>query len=302
VVRKPRDGGGWFIGLVFIPLVSYSVLVTILAVYLFYRVGQEATPTAAQPGPSPLENLPSFDPSDPNHDTHLKNQGKLNWINNVDLAKATAELPPNQIIQLGKKLRLGDLEVEPLRVDRETVSVVVGEWKPEPCTYPSLVLTLKLRNVSDNVVFQPMDPFFDRKWEPKGGAAPPLTILELTEKDHANRFLFGGPADYHKAAKGSSKGASDFVVRAKDADSATNKTEQVLSPGEEKEFFVCTDGGKGSEQKGKDAFEAFDNYHGKLLWRVHLRRGLVIVDEHRCVPVSTVVGVEFTDADYRKDG
>ena len=92
------------------------------------------------------------------------------------------------------------------------------------------------------------------------------------------------------------------MVRAKDEDSATNKTEQVLSPGEEKEFFVCTDGGLKAGDKGKDAFEAFDNYHGKLLWRVHLRRGVVILDEHRFVPASTVIGVEFTDADYRKDG
>ncbi len=84
--------------------------------------------------------------------------------------------------------------------------------------------------------------------------------------------------------------------------------EQILYPGEEKEFFVCTNGGGGTnidrddDNRASAAADAVQNYHGKLLWRVHLRRGIVVVDDHRYVPVSTVIGVEFTDHDYRNDG
>ncbi len=293
VIRRPRDGGGLFIGLVFIPLVSYAVLVTVLAGYLFYRVYQEAAPAAP---PSPLETLPSFDPSDPDGSTHLKTDPrKLNRAANIDKATATAALPPNQIVQLGKKLRLGDLEIEPLNVDREVVSVMVHAGdKPQPCPYPSLVLTLKLRNVSDNVIFQPMDPYFDRRWEPKKGDAPPLTILEMPGKGK-EQFLFGGPANYQPPPK-----SPEWVVRPERGADLGDTSRQILNPGEEKQFFVCTDGGVKPDDKGKDAAEAIDEYRGKLLWRVHLRRGLVVVNPRRYVPVSTVIGVEFTDEDYRK--
>ncbi len=295
MVRKPRDSGGWFIGLVFIPLLSYSVLITILAGYLFYRLSQEATPT---PPPSPLEKLPAFDPNDEQHSTHLKIDPKQrNRARGIDVATATASLPPNQIVPLGKKLRVGDLEIEPVAVDREVVSVMVpGFAKPEACAYPSLVLTLKLRNVSDHVVFQPMDTYFNRRWDPKGGDAPPLTILELLGKDPPTRF-FGGPAEDHPPEKG----GAEWVVRPEKDPDLTDRADEVLNPGEEKEFFVCTDGGKTTDdKKARDAAEAIDDHHGKLLWRVHLRRGLEVVNAHRYVPISTVIGVEFTDQDYRK--
>ncbi len=292
VIRKPRDSGGWFIGLIFIPLVSYSVLVTILAGYLFYRLSQDATPT---PPPSPLEKLPSFDPNDEQHSTHIKiAPNKLNRASGID---AKAPLSPNQIIRLGQKLRLGDLEIEPLAVDREVVSVMAPppSTSAEPCAYPSLVLTLKLRNVSDDVAFQPMDTLFDRYWDAKGD--PPLTILELLGKDPPD-FFYGGPAEY----RGKEKGGSDWVVRPdKDPDLTNRDDEVVLNPGDEKEFFVCTDGGKTTkDKKARDTAEAIDNHHGKLLWRVHLRRGLEVVNANRYVPISTVIGVEFSDEDYRK--
>ncbi|HVS37860.1 MAG TPA: hypothetical protein VMS17_20040 [Gemmataceae bacterium] len=303
VVRKPRDSGGWFIGLVFIPLVSYSLLATILVAYLFWRLSQQsAPPPAPLPPPNPLETLPSFDPKDENHSTHLKPPppGQLNLAGDLNLAAATSPVPPHQIVQLGKKLRLGDLEVEPVSVDLERVSVVVPgpdrPYDPEPCPNRSLVLTLKMRNLSKNVIFQPLDAYFDRRCvEVNGGIAPPLTTLELTDKDarDADRFLFGGPAEYRKARD------HDWVVRpSKDRDRG-DKTMQVLQPDEAKEFFVCTDGGKQASDKNNEVVVL--NYHGKLLWRVRARRGVEILDEHHYVPVSTVFGVEFSDADYRKN-
>ena len=284
LVRKPRDGGGWFIGLVFIPLISYSILATVAVVVLWYRLQQQPPPAA-----NPLESLPSFDPSDEQHSTHLPLNTKMQMAvpRNLDVKTATLPLPDDLRVRLGggRKLRVGDLEIEPLGVAPEMVSVGVQGYKPQECRYQSLVLRLKLRNVSGDVTFQPMDTYFDRRW--KKGDAPPLTFLELEGPNHPRRF-FGGPAEFHMELLHANSGGDppQWIEGA--------RRDQVLGPGEEMETFVCTDG---DDKAAKDAIE---NYRGKLLWRVHVRRGLVKLDPHRYVPVSTVVGVEFTDDDYRK--
>jgi hypothetical protein len=285
LIRRPRDNGGWFIGLVFIPLISYAALATVAVVVLWYRL-QQLPP----PPPNPLENLPSFDPSDEQHSTHLplNNKMQMSIPRNIDMRLATLPLPDDLRIRLGekRKLRIGDLEVEPLGVDLEKVGVVVQGFNAQECQYPSLVLHLKLRNVSDDVSFQPMDRYFARKWKGKG-ESPPLTILELVSPNRTTRF-FGGPAEFHFPLL-NPRGGGDppqWVHGAHD--------DQVLNPGEEMETFVCTDG------DDRNAIDAVEGHHGRLLWRVHLRRGLVKMDAHRFVPVSSVIGVEFTDDDYRK--
>ena len=284
-VRKPRDGGGWFIGLVFIPLISYSVLATVAVIVLWYRL-QQAPP----PPPNPLETLPSFDPNDADHSTHLKldQRNQMPVFRNMDVKTATLSLPDNLVVRMGKgqKLQVGDLEIEPLKVSLEKVAVdVQGYDKPEPCQYPSLVLFLKLRNISKDVAFQPMDVYFDRKWKGKG-EPPPLTLLELQGENHPTRF-FGGPAEFHMAPL-TARSNTD-PPQSVHGDHCTT----VLNPGESMETFVATDG------QDKAASEAINRYRGKLQWRVHLRRGIVKLDEHRYVPVSSVVGVDFTDDDYR---
>ena len=295
LVRKPRDSGGWFIGLVFIPLISYSVLATVAVIVLWYRLQQQPPPP-----PNPLETLPSFDPSDEQHTTrvllgdkvaHLpvNNKAQMAIPRNIDVKIATMPLPDNLLVRLGdkRKLRIGDLEVEPLGVNLEQVSVAVQGFNAEPCKYPSLKLRLKLRNVSDNVTFQPMDTYFDRRWKGKG-EAPPLTILELVAPNHPPTRFFGGPAEFHPPLLHANSGGDppQWIEGA--------HRDQVLAPGEEMETFVCTDG------DNRDATEAVGNHHGKFLWRIHVRRGIVKLDEHRYAPVSSVIGVEFTDDDFGK--
>ena len=283
-IRKPRDGGGLFIGLVFIPLVSYSILTTIAIIVLLVRLQQ-----AAPPPPNPLETLPALDPNDPTKGTHLlKDPRQSEVIQNLDVKMATGPVPDHQTVRLGGKLQVGDLEIEPQKIVRDTVAVRVQGYNPEPCQYPSLVLHLKLRNISSNTVFQPMDSVFDRRWKQSNAKSntPPLTMLELVSSAGGSRFLFGGPADFHRVPLTPQSGGDlpQWVEG--------NHYTEVLKPGEEMDTFVCTDG------DDKTTTEAVDNHHGKLLWRVHLRRGIVPYNG-RLVPVSTVVGVEFTDEDYR---
>jgi phage FluMu protein Com len=282
LIRRSRDGGGWFVGLVVIPLISYALLATVAVLLLWYRF-QQAPP----PPPNQLDILPSFDPNDEEHSTHLQlKQKALNRIRGMDVKMATGPLLPERITRLGGKLQVGDLEITPLKVDRQRVSVISKGSQPEPCRGPSLVLHLKLRNISSNIVFQPMDTFFNRKWMSKS-EQPPLTILELVEAARTIRF-FGGPAEYHPPPPPNNIHAS--LPQEVEGDHASH----VLRPGEEMETFVCTDG------DDKAAVDAVENHHGKLLWRVHLRRGVITLDSHHLVPVSSVVGVEFTDDDYRK--
>jgi hypothetical protein len=282
LIRRPRDGGGWFVGLVVIPLISYALLATVAVILLWYRF-QQAPP----PPPNQLDTLPSFDPNDEEHSTHLQiKQKALNRIRGMDVKMATGPLLPERITRLGEKLQVGDLEITPQRVDRQIVSVVSKGSQPEPGRGPSLVLHLRLKNMSSNVVFQPMDTFFYRKWMSKS-EQPPLTILELVEAARTVRF-FGGPAEYHPPPPPSNIHAP--LPQEVDGDHASH----VLRPGEVMDTFVCTDG------DDKAAVDAVENHHGKLLWRVHLRCGIITLDSHHLVPISSVVGVEFTDDDYRK--
>jgi hypothetical protein len=281
LIRRPRDGGGWFVGLVVIPLISYSLLATIAILVLWYKF-QQAPP----PAPNQLDVLPSFDPNDEEHSTHLKlNQKVFNRPRSMDVKTATGPLLPERITRLGEKLQVGDLEITPLKVDRRIVSVVSKGFPPEPGRAPSLALHLNLKNISNNVVFQPMDSYFDRKWMSKA-EQPPLTLLELSEPAGTIRF-FGGPAEYHPPP-----GKNSTARQPEEVEGA--HISNVLRPGEEMETFVCTDG------DDKAAVDAIENHRGKLLWRVHLRRGIITLDAHHLVPVSSVIGVEFTDDDYRK--
>ena len=132
-----------------------------------------------------------------------------------------------------------------------------------------------------------MDAYFDRKWMHKSDQ-PPLTLLELLNSVPPQRF-FGGPAEYHPPLHNNS---SDRAKPPEEVEGAHDS--HVLQPGAEMETFVCTDG------DDKAAVAAIDGYHGKLLWRIHLRRGIITVNAHHLVPVSSVIGVEFTDDDYRK--
>ena len=103
-----------------------------------------------------------------------------------------------------------------------------------------------------------MDPYFDRKWMSKA-EQPPLTLLELLRPAGTIRF-FGGPAEYHlPPGKNSNARPPESVEGAHSSD--------VLGPGEEMETFVCTDG------DDKTAVDAIENYHGKLMWRVHAAPG-----------------------------
>jgi hypothetical protein len=262
--RRSR-GSVWFLALVFVPLVSYAILATIAVFILWNRQQQQQAP------PSLFEKLPDVDGDAPGV---KKSQKTARLI--YDEKLATSPLPENLRVALGKTIQIGDLEVTPLRVERKRLRVFVeGSVRPEPCQYDSLVLHLHLRNVSSDLVFTPLDNYFDRCWKDHKGV-PPLTQLEVGPK----RF-FGGSAVWTPAQSKDQR--REWV---EDRRPGTGE----LKPGEELETFVCTDG------QDAGVLHAVTRYHGSMLWRVQLRRGLVNWRD-REVSATAVIGVEFSDRD-----
>ncbi|HZY90070.1 MAG TPA: hypothetical protein VFE78_34935, partial [Gemmataceae bacterium] len=155
-VRRPSGGGGWFIPVIFIPLLVYAVLVTITAVVFWNRLQQ--TP------PSPFDAMPDVDGDNPG-----VKKGKAGARLDYDRKLTTDPLPAHLHVALGKTLRVGDLEITPEQVERRRVAVVVEGFKPEPCPGDSLVLHLRLHNLAADYAFTPLDDFFDRCWRPPAG-------------------------------------------------------------------------------------------------------------------------------------
>jgi hypothetical protein len=208
-----------------------------------------------------------------------------------DRATATAPLPEHLKVRLGKTIRVGALEVTPLKVRRQKMSILVkGFDRGEPLPTDSLVLYLKLKNVSSDGAFTPLDNYFDRQW--KGVGPAPLTVLRVGKKS-----FFGGPAPWTSELQSTQRHRRrQWIEGRKDIDWAG------LQPGKDDESFVCTDGSDpevarflfGEDGSGQRVGVA---YHGPLLWRVHVRRGLITRNGKR-YSATAVIGVEFSDEDY----
>jgi hypothetical protein len=183
------------------------------------------------------------------------------------------------------------VQITPLSVKRERVQLIVENFEddPNPLAAYSLVLHLSVKNLSSEYAFAPLDNYFDRRWRPGQDQHPPLTQLEVGGR---YRF-FGGPAQWCPRGSGDLR---RWVVGRKGFDP------DLLQPGEEKEFFVCTDG---NDARGVLTLFGENNdervaapYHGPLLWRIRVRRGVVSINDKQ-YSATAVVGVKFTDKDIR---
>jgi hypothetical protein len=225
----------------------------------------------------------------------------------LSLKDATAKLPDNLIVPLGQTLELGDLEVTPLRVERRKIKILTeGFEKPEPSRFDGLVLVLRLKNVSKQWAYVPLDNYFDRKWNPgEAGGSPPLTQLEAGPQ----RF-YGGPVTWVPLIRTSKNTPPrrEWVEGSRRVDA--RGVAQPLQPGQAEEFFVCTDAFDPDKAPAiaRYLFGVDENnqaveraYQGNFLWRVHLRRG-VIDWKGRPKPATAVIGVTFTDRDCHQVG
>jgi hypothetical protein len=218
-------------------LIPYALVATAAVGWLLYQQRR----AAPAPAFDPLERLPDPKPGE----------------GGPKRVKYDAPLPDNLKTALKRSLRVGDLEVTPLAVERTPL----GE----------LLLTLKLRNTSRNVAFDPMPDAFLRYTG--GGLAgnKPYTFLALGPAP--DQCIYGA-----------------YLERLATPPRQGRSFDGVLRPGEEEVVQLRTD------RKYKNRLErGLDGRRGEILWRVHVRRGFVLV-KGRDVSATAVVGVRIDPA------
>jgi hypothetical protein len=257
----PAHGGSTLAMLALTLLVPYAVLMTAIAGYLYFH------PKTASSATSPLEMLP---------DEGL-NPGVRRVLHGrrYPAEGQEAALPDRLHVALGQSLQVGDLEVTPSEVALRTITIHTANFSPTQ--EKALVLKLHLKNVSTDVAFHPVDPFFDRSWKADDPNGKPYTYLTLGE-----RQFYGGPIAWEDAIPRRDN-PRQFIPE--------QHTDRELKPGQEMDTILCTNPHDPVEHE-------LASYHGPLLWRVQLRRGLVTV-RNRDASATAVVGVEFKDTDIR---
>ena len=257
---QPAPAGGIPKG-VFYAVAGYALAATALAVYgLFIKSGEKIDPG------HPLSTIPdSFGEFDP---AQRKKVSKLAFP--VD-----GELPPAQRVALGQKLEIGQLEISPLRVAVRPLTIAgqfaAGGIEKRPPTAPSLVLTLRVRNTSDELAVFPLDPAFNRKEQ----ASVPTPVTGLVV---GGKTFWGGEIEWPFARQ---------VKRMFEGDQSDDA--RPLKPKESRDYVVFT----AADGKAPAALKSHD---GTATWRVQVRRGLVVY-RGKDVPVTAIVGVEFSRAD-----
>src|SRR6185437_6270367 len=230
--RRAESGTPWFMILVFSPLVLYSIVITVFSVMLYMQEREVE---------DKLRKRFQMMPDEGDNPGIQKGKQVSRWI--YEPKVATQPLPAELVTSLAdsakvQPIRIGDLQVTPKRVKRQRVKVFVQNHdKPEPCTGDSLVLYLALKNLSSDHAFAPLDNYFDRYWKQGTDQLPPFTQLEVGSK---TRF-YGGPAIWYP--RGDTRHERQWVEGRKAVDP------ELLQPGEEKEFFVCTDGEDRAEER-----------------------------------------------------
>jgi hypothetical protein len=258
-MQSPLFKIGFFI------LAPYALIMTVLAIYgLFVK---SSTPPG-HPLATVPDNFGEFAPAE------RKKSGRL-------LVPVDGEIPPDQRVALGpgNKLDIGQLEIEPLRVEQRSLTLVTEgktakEKEVQQTLAPALVLHLRIKNTSGDMLIYPLDPAFNRK--PVGN-------------DHVATGIMIGKIGYWGGAV--AWPFRDRVNRVYDSAQETDWT--PLKPGESREYVVFTDA---SQRIVRAVHEAKDS----ILWRVQLRRGRIDFDG-KDLPVTAIIGVEFRASDVKED-
>jgi hypothetical protein len=261
--RRPSEGAS-STATILIFLVPYAIFMTVVALYFYYQSRQVK---------HPLEYLPDYPAENPG--TTRKGGGKVSSI--FHQQKVDVDLPGKLRVPLHGTIRIGALEVTPEKVEKTHV-VFLGRFAPQRAGPESLLLTLRLRNVSADQVFYPTDPAFNARWET--GQPKPYSFLEVGAK----RF-FGGPIPWENhGKKPGGKPARTEYLQGQEQDN------QPLGPDEQRATVIATN------PDDKSVLASVNSSKGPFLWRVRLRRGLVQVND-REIPASAVIGVEFSPND-----
>ncbi len=256
--QAPAKAGG--VSPILLVLVAgYALVATAVAVYgLFFHSG--GRPDEAHPLSTIPDNFGEFDPATRKKVTRYK-------------FPVNGELPPGQRAKLGETLALDGLEIKPLKIVKRRLTVVT-EGKDEKRTDSpgtALVLHIDIKNTSADLSLYPMDPAFTRK---ASAGDDPITRIVVDRK-----VMFAGGAIQWP-----------FGDRVKRRLEVQQQNDYLpLRPGESREYVVFTD-------VRPEVVRTVEGTKGEMEWRVQVRRG-PIEYRGREVPVTAIIGVEFTAAD-----
>jgi len=255
-------------------LAPYALVATLLAGWFGYQYYTLRSK-------HPLENIPDIIGD---NDPARRNPHKQATERTIRLPSPDQPLPDKLKVPLGQTIRIGSLEVRPLRIEQKkfqfTTVYESGALETRNSPNAALVLHVRLKNVSDDEVFHPTDPFFDRQYIAEQHRSKPYVFLEVGSE----RF-YGGPFNYLGFRRDSKNPRKRVFATGQEND------EKPLLPGEEREtcFYTFPD----SEGKLLAAAHAFKD---TIVWRLQLRRGLMDF-KSREYSMCAVVGVQFTAAD-----
>jgi hypothetical protein len=261
--------GGVFLYL-FIAAAGYGLLMTALAIYgLFFSGGERVDP--GHPLSTIPDNFGEFDP------VSRKKVGMK--------FPADGELPASQVAELGGKIEIGQLAIEPVKVESRPLKIVTEGLRSGADGHPetrqevrgrAMVLQLRITNTSNEFSIYPLDPAFDRK--ARGDDQKPATRLVV-----GKQTFFGGAIEWPLGDK-------ERVKRR--YEEQQEKDWQPLKPGETRDYVVVSD----TDPK---ITRAVRETSGMILWRVQVRRGLITFKQ-KDVPVTAVIGVEFKSSDLNQ--
>jgi hypothetical protein len=264
VRRPPARRQSWVLPI----LVPYAAFMTVMALVYYFKYSDALRN-------HPLENIPDL------LGDFQQKQSKGSQTRSLRLPAPDQDLPERLTTTLGRPIRVGDIEVEPL-------SIEYGPWsaytkvrnRPEPKATPikdTLVLHVRLTNLSRDLTYYPTDPYFDRR--PKDEYDRPYVLIDVGGKK-----FFGGLIEY-EPDRGN---VERSWLKGQDND------DKPLGPRQSRETVLVS--------RPKDAvLDSVKKTKSPAVWRVQVRRGLVPYHDIE-VPVAAVVGVSFTAADVKKAG
>jgi hypothetical protein len=183
----------------------------------------------------------------------------------------TGPLPEELIVPLGGTMTIGQLRIEPVRVEERPLRLIseADQKKREETTRPALVLHLKLSNTSSDLVFHPVDPALVRK----ASQLEHIDRFNGTRLEVGSATFIGGPLEW------------PFRPGVRRYEAAQLEHDRPLQPGETREFVICS-------PDNPELRRALRNAPPNILWRVHLRTGILTFND-REIPITSIIGVRI---------
>ncbi len=195
----------------------------------------------------------------------LTDPNKKNPTKAVYLPKHDLPIPAKLKVPLKDTIRVGQMEITPLKVLRTPQG--------------DLVLEFKARNVSTNLVMKPLDSTFFDEGKSNSGKAGCFTFLEQPGGKESSR-IYGGHLEF---LKGNNQVKID------------DERWPGLQRDEECIVHLSTDPGDETRERVQSILKSDAKYQ----WRLQFRRGTAAVHGVE-LPVTAVIGIEFSQSEIGK--